>query len=397
MKPYWSIGSLILFICLALFGMLCMNNIKAVENRIDKKSKAVADTYTFLWVFVWAFFAVFRLVKFGIGGSDAIDYVYFFENCNAPYDETDYKMYHTGSDLLYLWINKIIRFFTSDYHVLFAILYSYMCYGYIKFLRCFSRKYFSIVPFFLVFYLYLRGYSSIRSNLAICFILRGIVSLVNAKTKRAYLFLILSLLTHKMSIVYSLVIPFCQFYWNRKINIFKISILLSIVYISCLYLRIFFIEFASIVDLGGAYKSYAEISQDSGRFAWINDFGQMLIGIVFLLFSRVIRKDINKMTDIKEKRSFSILWLVCVFDILMVPVNQLMGIYRGYEFFYLARLLMWGYILYLLTRKQDVMLKAIMSTLVFALFVAWFVFRVSHTFEDTCLMPYIFEPFQTFI
>lgn len=396
MKPFWDLGTLCFYLFLAFFGMICMYYTRKFQNG-KKEFHFYKNTPACVWLFVWTFFAVFRLVRFGIGGSDAVDYIAYFEICNKPLDETDGVLYHTGSDLLFRWINKIIRYFTSDYHVFFAIVYSFLCYGYIKFVTTFSSSKYSVVPFFLVFYLYLRGFSSIRSNLAICFLLLGIVALAKGKVRRAYLFLIFSALTHKMGIVFGLVIPFCHIYLNRRINLFRLSCLLVVVYFACFYLRNIFIEFAAVVDLGGAYKAYAEISRESGTLKWVNDFGQALMAVIFLIMSGRIKRYTKQMQCEADKRMISILWLVCVFDILMVPVNQLMGIYRGYEFFYLARLSMWSLIIYLVTKDRGPEFKLFVSISALLLFISWFVFRLSRTYEDTCLMPYIFEPLYNII
>lgn len=394
MKPYWDFGSLSFYLFLALFGMVCMYYTRVFQSRY-RTVNLFRNPPACIWLFVWTFFAVFRLVRPDIGGSDAVDYIAFFESCNKPIDESDIVMYHTGSDLLYRWINQFIRFFTSDYHVFFALIYSFLCYAFIKFLSTYSKPQYSIIPFILVFYLYLRGYSSIRSNMAVCFILLGLVALAESKIKMAYLLLVFSALTHKMGAVYGLSIPFCHFFLSRKINFFKLSFLLVIVYFVCFYLRNIFIEFATEVDLGGAYKAYAEISRDSGVLKWVNDFGQMLMAVVFIFFSGRIKKYTEKRQIEKDRRILTILWLICVFDILMVPVNQLMGIYRGYEFFYLARLSMWSLILFLISHNKNTSFKLIVSSIAFFLFVAWFIFRLSRTYEDTCLMPYIFEPFYS--
>ena len=52
---------------------------------------------------------------------------------------------------------------------------------------------------------------------------------------------------------------------------------------------------------------------------------------------------------------------------------------------------MWGECIYLL-RKEFKDARTIVTIGSFIVFVAWMIFRIYNTYEDTSLMPYIFEP-----
>ena len=337
-----------------------------------------------LWWCILVFFAVFRVVKPEIGGSDAIEYIDYYYHCN-DLSITDPAHLHNSSDFIFKWINKIIRYISSDYHLFFLFVYGYMVYSFINFLSWFSKKEYSVVPYILVFYLYLRGFSSIRSNLAIATILLGIVSLAKEKKLTPYLYFISSVLLHKMAIVFALSIPFCHLFKNKSIKFKYIILFVAFGSIVAFILRPYFVQLSKLVELGGAYGSYVEIAMDEGTFTWVNDFGQMFLALI-LWFNR--KKILN---TVSKEASAMMIWNICAFDIALVPINQMIGLYRGYEFFYLARLCMWSLLIFLLLNKQKKTVRILGSSLFLFVFLAWMIFRISRTYEDTCLMPYLFD------
>lgn len=94
------------------------------------------------------------------------------------------------------------------------------------------------------------------------------------------------------------------------------------------------------------------------------------------------------------QRRINIIYLICIFDFLLIPVNYTLSIWRGYEYFYLPRLVMWGILLYLIIRNYSVKYRPLLSFTILSCFVAWMVFRVWSTWESSGLMPYVFAPFQ---
>ena len=378
--PYWSNSTLLFYIFLALVGMLCMNQVKGVSERHTFSRTPLA----YVWWMVWVFFAVFRVVKPDIGGSDAIEYIGYFEHCNDT-SISDIAWEHASSDFLFKWINKIIRWGTHDYHIYFLIVYGFMVYAFIRFLACFSKKHGYVIPFILIFYLYLRGFTSIRSNLALSIILLGLVSVVRGRKWQPYFFLICSLLIHKMSIVFALSIPFCHLFYGKMIEFKYILCFVGISGGIAILLRPLFVQISQLVELGGAYGSYVEIAMEEGTFTWVNDFGQMVLAAILWVKRKTVTKEIS------GDKGAMMLWNLCAFDIALVPVNQLLGMYRGYEFFYLARLCMWSLLLYMIFKKQTKIVKVLGNSIVFCIFMAWMIFRISRTFEDSCLMPYLFD------
>ena len=116
---------------------------------------------------------------------------------------------------------------------------------------------------------------------------------------------------------------------------------------------------------------------------------QMALGVLMFFNIKNLRRRWETFDDVDKKR-IEIIYLICVFDFMLIPVNYIMNIWRGYEFFYVARLVMWGEVI----ASSLIAKYRIVKLLIFAAFVAWMIFRVERTYEDSALMPYFFEPFQ---
>jgi hypothetical protein len=188
-----------------------------------------------------------------------------------------------------------------------------------------------------------------------------------------------------MSIVFALSIPFCHIFYGKMIEFKYILCFVGISSGIAILLRPLFVQLSQLVELGGAYGSYVEIAMEEGAFTWVNDFGQMVLAVFLWVKRNVIVKEIC------DDKGTMMLWNIFAFDIALVPVNQLLGMYRGYEFFYLARLCLWSLLLYSLFKNQTKSVKVLGSSFAFCAFFVWMAFRISRTYEDSCLMPYLFD------
>lgn len=84
---------------------------------------------------------------------------------------------------------------------------------------------------------------------------------------------------------------------------------------------------------------------------------------------------------------------MCVYDFLMIPVNFILGIWRGYEYFYIPRLILWGIVLKSISYHLTLGSRKILRIVSLTLFIIWMIFRVYNTYEDSLLMPYILDIF----
>jgi hypothetical protein len=139
----------------------------------------------------------------------------------------------------------------------------------------------------------------------------------------------------------------------------------------------------------GAYSSY--ISSDKNLLdIWGIFFEQLLLG-AFLLFCNKKIQIYKNSLSIEFFNKVDLIYQLCVFDIILVPINIALGNWRGYEFFYLPRIIMWGILLYIILKNQPQRFRLIFSFSLFIIIGFWLLFRWNSTYEDSSLMPYVFS------
>lgn len=385
MRPYWDDLSMLLYVLMGVVSLISLNF--ALKYRENNKSKSLL--YLSCGIIVWTIFASFRVVAYGVGGSDAINYVGYFENCTTGAKVFPYSDH---MDWLMGVIITAIRYCTSNRYMFFIIIYGFMSWTYYYFCYKFAPKKSSSIPFFLLFFLYLRSFCSLRSNFCISLILMGLVGLFYLKNYKVYLITFSSVLVHKAGLVFAMVLPFLQVFKKRKLSVPMVIALITISSLLASVLQRIFLSSFADADLGGAYQSYASESLEGGGFfdnAWKIAMEQMALGVLMFFNIKNLRRRWETFDDIDKKR-IEIIYLICVFDFMLIPVNYIMSIWRGYEFFYAARLVMWGEVI----ASSPIAKFRIVKLLILAAFVAWMIFRVERTYEDSALMPYFFEPLQ---
>lgn len=386
---HWNYISLFIYLTQAIIGMVCLRYMIKSSASIGYV-RNLAQPYVLTLLLVWTLMAAFRLVGWGIGGTDALGYTLDFHDCLTPSKMSEHAM----GDPCFLWIQQIVRLFTDNYHIYFIVVYGFITIAIITFVKRFSDKIFCCIPLVLAFYLYLRGYNTLRSNTAIAFILLGLVSVADQRYKYAYFFMLCSLLTHKAGILYAMSIPYLHIVIKRGIKPKYIAMIGVSLFILVPIVRDRFIEYASMNEMDGAYGSYARSAKEDSN--WLSSstecFMQYLLSLIVMVSTPKIRRVISN-CDMYIYRMVNMLLYICYFDIMMIPFNVMMGIWRGYEFFYIPRLCMWGVVIYVYTRKMSRGMKNFTSFLLFAYFVAWFIFRLNRTYEASDLMPYILDVF----
>ena len=149
-----------------------------------------------------------------------------------------------------------------------------------------------------------------------------------------------------------------------------------------------------MTGLRGAYAYYATANMNISFFdnGWKIAFGQLLLLVLFLIFQSDISKTVANYTELNRKR-YQYIYLMCIYDFLMIPVNHILGIWRGYEYFYLPRMILWGIVLRTIFYHFKPGSRGTLRIISLILFISWMIFRVYSTYEDSLLMPYVFEVF----
>lgn len=107
----WSTPTMLLYIVMGLIGALCIKYNSASLKYKNLSKKCISAPYIFLF-FTWEAFAVFRLVRYPIGGADAAAYARYFVNCFHPVGdwETNYCKMSSRLETLLGMVNMTNRF-----------------------------------------------------------------------------------------------------------------------------------------------------------------------------------------------------------------------------------------------------------------------------------------------
>lgn len=394
LASHWDIETLIIYILMGIIAQACVFSVHKKRNRGTLRKKRLQKEYI-IWFIIWEIFACCRFVSPGIGGADAYGYVLYFQECLNPNTTSGYA---THAEILYRLFNKAIRLFTSDYHVFFFIAYGIIIISYIVFIEEFLPVKASTVPFILIVYVYIRSFVTLRSLLAAAIVLFAIVALKRERYVWSMVFGISSIFIHKIAIFYVLFIPFYFFYKNNRMPLRRVVMWSVLSTIAARYVqKIILISDLTFLSAGSyAYFARQSIGESFFKDGWKIAFSQLLLaGGMILLNKRILKFGANH-TNMQNNESVKFLRILCFYDFMMIPVNYILGIWRGYEFFYLPRLIMWGIIIELIRRIIRGSYKKIITYSFWIIFIAWIIFRLYNTWEDSRFMPYIFEPlYQT--
>lgn len=388
--PFWSLGTTLLYSVMGVVGCIA---IYYTQKQLVAVPFYKKKCYVY-WFLCWTILAAFRLIEGGAGGEDAnAYYLYFLKSFNIHgYELTPLGLY--DSNLGFRWYNRILRLISDNQMYFLFVTHGIMLAFVIKFLDYFRFRKMSIVPFFLVVFWYIRGFCTIRSNLATAILLLSLIFLVDKRYKQSIVLAIISFLFHKMMILYALFIPFYWYSQHKKISFKQIIIAILLLSLSTTLLTTYIFGgnvFGS--DFSEHYSNYSDASMEvgfSGNF-WKIAFEQIILGGMLFLFRKKIMTAASKMSPLEFKK-FQVIWYACLFDCLLIPVCSAFGIWRGYEIFYIPRLVMWAILLKVL-EPRSVKLQTIYFILCVGLFYGWFLQRTSAEsfWKETSLMPYVFN------
>lgn len=382
MQPRWDMFSVALYCMMAFVGTICASQAKISKKNRHKKNEKL---YYVVWFTIWVLFASLRYVAYRIGGTDASSYVYFFENINSRSLPIYYQHYDKG-----FWMfTRMIRLFTFNYHIYFIVFYGILMYCYIKFIDEFSVFYGVYISYFMIFFLYLRGFTSFRTNLSVAFLLLALVYLKKKQKFKLALFLIIACSMHKATVLYALFIVFYLINKRKPITIRTSVIFSFIAGIVGLIVRNYIgLLFDSRID---AYGSYAKSSIGVSFFDnfWKIAFGQLALMIMMILFNKDIMHLILQGKK-DDRKKILLLRTICMYDFVLIPITFILNIWRGYEYFYIPRLAMWGIVMRIELQKLPTgFYRKIYKVIIYIAIISWFVFRLYNTWEDSSLLPYI--------
>ena len=390
MIPQWSTATLVLYLIMGLVPLVAIKNEDAQLARGGRRTAPVAFGYV-AWAVVWIVFATWRGIGQGYGGSDAPTYVAYFQVCLDPNSD---NLYVQHSDLGFALINQALRWVTSDYHVLFVILYGLIVFSYIYVVKTFRIKSASLAPLIAIVFIYVRGFTSLRMNVAVALILFSICFLFRGRLKSAILLAVCSVFIHKASILYVCFL-LVYFYDKKKgLSLVKCFIGMAVATVAAGLVQNLFLNSSMSFFDNGAYAYYATNSIGGSFFDsfWKIAFGQILLLAMLILFNKPIASYINSLSE-EDAAKARFIKSVVLFDLATIPVTYVLGVWRGYEYLYIFRLLMWGIVISAICVGLNRQSKWAINVVTILLFAAWIGNRWLATYQDSALMPYVFQLF----
>ena len=106
---------------------------------------------------------------------------------------------------------------------------------------------------------------------------------------------------------------------------------------------------------------------------------------------REIEMEIGKEMEELEKEKLRMLQMMCYFDLMLIPICYILGIWRGASYFFLPRLLILGYIITDFSRKISKNSRKAYYMIVKVAMPIWLVLRLFTVYDVSGLMPYYLD------
>lgn len=372
MYPYFDIGSLFLYIIIGLAGAICLNlSINYKTNPLYPRNNGYI-----LFFLIYVILASARMVTVGAVGTDALGYEEIFLTSltsTSRFEEQEF---------LFGIFNKGIRLLTDSPVIFRFVCYSIITFAYIFFIKSFCIKGVSCLPFIVLMIPFLKSFNTMRSSMAIAVILCGLVFLKDRRTLWGVILICISVLIHRMSILYVLFLPFYgifKHYRYTNSNI-KLIIVVSALTITGYYLALQVQQYAIALSLLDGTDAYYISKNVDGSIldAAITIIPLILISIMWL----ICNKKLEYNTDI------CFLEFMVSFDIIIAPIAYILGMWRANEYFYIGRLVFWSYLIPVFYSGFKVQSRVIIKVLLAILFTAWLIYRITREWEPCGLMPY---------
>ncbi|WP_431356548.1 EpsG family protein [Prevotella communis] len=387
-KAYFDIGTVALYILVGILGYLCIRNFIVPWRTVDRGHSSLFTRkcrhWEYAFVLLYTLLAAFRLVAPNIGGADAIDYV---ENFNDIFIGGLDRQGNVDMEIGFQWFTRTVKNITDNYKIYFFLIYGFIAWSYVFFINRKCPRGVCYIPFILLMYPFLKSFTSIRSSMAIGFILIGL-TLIDKRKLLSLLFILTSLLFHRMSILFIMIWPFYfvmkRYLENESRMRFIITSLLGVVVTFILATAI-----QNYVYVVGFFDNsttmyYLTASMGNSIFSRFPMFiGQLTLWIVVTLLYNRIQWDNNT----------TFLRTLFIYDIWIIPVGLVLGMWRSIEYFYIIRLSLWCVCIYVLIRNHSKGYAFVVKAGTALLFIAWLVFRVYKEWDDAKLSPYIFDMF----
>lgn len=386
-NSHFDTWTTILYILIGIIGYnlikkMMRKNISQLGGYSFSIEKTRKD-YMIAFIIFYALFAAVRHVGYCIGGTDAQNYIEMFQYC-LNYDVAN-RGGNTTIEPGFIAVTKAIRYFSDSWRIYFFVVYGFIAFSYVYFIRKMCPKAMVFIPMVLLAFLYVKGFNTLRSHMAISVFLIGL-TFIKDKKWLSFFIIVSSMFFHRMSILY---VPIYFFYFLVKkymVNMDKwFFLIIGIIGLICSYVVGKYLQnYIFAIGLLGSTTDMTYVTRSMGTNileSYPMYFAHIALFMALFFFY-------EKVDNLEEGKMMKILF---IYDLWMVPAALILGMWRFPNYLYVLRLCLWSIILYYLCKGKYAPLYKIMAWVVF---IFWFVFRFSREWDDTGTSPYIFGLFN---
>lgn len=369
MYPYFDFATLILYIVIGcVFAIFVRLYTKSSNNR-----------YLIWAAIVFIIFSISRSVDYGLGGMDAHSYEQDFLYCLT-------KDHGIAIEPLFLFFTQFIRRITDNPIIYRFACYSIIAFAYVLFIKNFCPKKSSSIPYVALILPFILSFNTMRSSMAASLILFGLIFLKKNHWFKAIIFVVSSVFVHRMSILF---IPFLLFYyvfkggWIYRTKLRFVVTIVIFVSLSVIIANYVQMYITLLGILGGTDSSYLMQNEGKSFFSATPYVLPLMLLTGFILISSFER----------VYREHALLTLIIIYDIIIYPASYILGMWRTNEFLYVARLTMWGILVYQVCQRFNYQVSIFIRLIFLVGFITWTINRINAHWEDAALMPYVLNWF----
>lgn len=226
---------------------------------------------------------VILVILAGCRGELARDdrmYITLFNNFNYSYT----FLKESRFEILYLFLNGAIKFFTQNFNFLFFIVALLSLYNIYKFIDYFSISFFYSVVFYYCRWFFTREFTQIRNGLAYSFFCLGLMELYKKNEKKYYFYVLIGGLIHK-SIFFCILFPIFLRFLDNNLRIKEKFIYIIILLVPLINTKLLLNEILSRLGVPQGYLTgiFSEKNTD------VVYFYSVLFLIILILFDKKLK------------------------------------------------------------------------------------------------------------
>lgn len=386
--PFWDTTTFVFYyiiaiLCVVLIGMQCGSVTIGKHNT----SLDISGTYFYnkfngysLLIWLLILFAVLRKVGPGIGGTDAMSYEEDFINSLKDLNKFN------SSDILFGYYIYTLRTLTSSVFIFQLTSYSFIAYCICYTIREMCPRNSSSIPFILIIWLYLCGFNTMRSTMAIGLCMLSLTALMKNKISLTWVLFLLSCLMHRMMLVlfpmYLLFKPVSKLI--NKCNKIQFCLLMTLTIIVTVLMAYqvqkFVILFGILDNADSPDAGYISNTLDSNILESWPMFIQQFLLLIFLIVN-------YKHFDTTKER---FVLVISCFDIVITLPALILGIWRISQCLLIPTLILWGVLIYNFNHKFTSSIRPLINFIFLIGFSFFFYTRINAIYESSSLMPYLF-------